>query len=446
MSFLTGKTYRIIIQGCRTNQYEGEAIASALERAGAVRCEEAPDITVVVTCTITAVADSKCRKIIRRAKRENEKTAIVVCGCYVQKMAEEERRGLGIDIAVGNRLKYKIPGLLKEWFETGGGSPSAELDDNITSARSWDKLELDHPRLRTRAFLKIQDGCSHYCSYCIVPFVRGNPVSRDAGEVMDEVLRVAGSGCPEIVLTGIHIGLYQGLGELVKRIDATPGIRRVRFGSVEPFAIDEKLLEALASSNTFCPHLHLPLQSGDSGVLEKMRRGYTPAEFAAIMDRARKKLGGDLHVSTDLMVGFPGEDEKAFSNSLKFVEEMGFGKIHVFPYSPRQGTDAAKLPRPSAEEVRERAKRAQLVAEKLHERYASRWIGKNVTVLVEESRAGIIKGLTPHFVRVLARSQARQGEDACIMPERYTKESLYSKMLAGDSDMADSSGDFNDFL
>lgn len=446
MSFLTGKTYRIIIQGCRTNQYEGEAIASALEKAGAVRCEEAPDITVVVTCTITAVADSKCRKIIRRAKRENEKTAIVVCGCYVQKMAEAERRGLGIDIAVGNRLKYRIPRLLQEWFETGGVSPSVELDGNITSARAWDKLELDHPRLRTRAFLKIQDGCSHYCSYCIVPFVRGNPVSRDAGEVMDEVLRIAGSGCPEIVLTGIHIGLYQDLGELVKRIGAIPGIRRIRFGSVEPFAIDEKLLDALASSNTFCPHLHLPLQSGDSGVLEKMRRGYTPGEFAVIMDRARKKLGGDLHVSTDLMVGFPGEDEKAFSNSLKFVEEMGFGKIHVFPYSPRQGTDAAKLTRPPAEEVRERAKRAQLVAEELHEKYAARWIGKNVSVLVEESRAGIIRGLTPHFVRVVARSQARQGEDACIMPERYTKESLYSKMLVEDNDLAGSSGDFNDFV
>lgn len=446
MSFLTGKTYRIIIQGCRTNQYEGEAIASALEKAGAARCEEAPDITVVVTCTITAVADSKCRKIIRRAKRENEKTAIVVCGCYVQKMAAAERRELGIDIAVGNRLKYKIPGLLKEWFETGGVSPSAELDGDITSARSWDKLELDRPRLHTRAFLKIQDGCSHYCSYCIVPFVRGNPVSRDAGEVMSEVLRIAGSGCPEIVLTGIHIGLYQDLGELVKRIDATPGIRRIRFGSVEPFAVDDKLLDALAASNTFCPHLHLPLQSGDGGVLEKMRRGYTPGEFAVIVDTARKKLGGDLHVSTDLMVGFPGEDEKAFNNSLKFVEEMGFGKIHVFPYSPRQGTDAAKLPRPPADAVRERVQRAQSLAEGLHERYAARWVGKKVSVLVEESREGIIRGLTPHFVRVLARGQARHGEDACVVPEMYTKGALYSKMSAEDNDMAESSGDFNDFL
>lgn len=422
---LKDKKYRVIVQGCRTNQYEGEAIASALEKEGAVLCGETPDIIVIVTCTITAAADSKCRKIIRRVKRENIKAVVVACGCCVQKMEEAERLNLGIDIAVGNRLKYKIPELLRVWFERK--ETAAEIDAGVLAGGKWDMLALDRPRLHTRAFLKIQDGCGHYCSYCVVPYVRGNPVCRDRAEALEEVSRIAAAGCPEIVLTGIHIGLYPELGELVKRIDAVPGIKRVRFGSVEPFAVDEKLLDALASSRTFCPHLHLPLQSGDDGVLDKMRRGYTSAGFAKIVERARKKLGEDLHVSTDLMIGFPGEDEQAFENSLRFAEDIGFGKIHVFPYSPRQGTDAAELQRPSQRETGERTKRALALAARLHENYASTWIGREVSVLAEETEKCAIKGLTPHFVRVLARAvDVKQGEEFTVTPERYVKETLTS--------------------
>lgn len=440
---LKNKGYRIIIQGCRTNQYEGEAIASALEKEGAVCCEEAPDIIVVVTCTITSAADSKCRKIIRRVRRENSYAAVVVCGCYAQKMNGTELKELGIDIAVGNRLKYKIPKLLDAWFMEKGATPVSELDSNILSSRGWDRLELDRPRLRTRAFLKIQEGCNHYCSYCIVPYVRGCPVSRDAEDVMNEVARVVASGCSEIVLTGIHIGLYQGLGDLVRRIDAVPGIKRIRFGSVEPFAVDEKFLDALVSAQAFSPHLHLPLQSGDDCVLKKMRRGYCSAEFAKIVGRARKKLGADLHISTDLMVGFPGEDEQAFENSLRFAEEIGFGKIHVFPYSPRGGTDAALLSRPSAPEIRDRVKRALYLAAKSHKKYASSWIGKKVPVLVEERCAGMVKGLTPHFVRVLARSAAQRGEEVLVTPDRYTKEILLAGIAEND---VPEDEDANEFL
>lgn len=423
---LKDKKYKIIIQGCRTNQYEGEAIASALEKAGASPGSAAPDIVVIVTCTITAVADRKCRKIIRRAKRENPNAAIVACGCCVQKMDERERLALGIDIAVGNRVKHKVPELLRDWF--GDRRAISELDLSVLKGQSWDMLELDRPRLHTRAFLKIQDGCDHYCSYCIVPYVRGRPVCRDGGQVVGEAARIAASGCPEIVLTGIHIGLYKGLGELVRRIDALPGVKRVRFGSIEPFAVDGELLRALASAETFCPHLHLPLQSGDAGVLEKMRRGYTPAEFAEIARRARQILGDDLHISTDLMVGFPGEDEKAFENSLRFAAEMGFGKIHVFPYSPREGTAAASLPLPPRQEVNERVGRALTLAAGLHESYASSWIGREVPVLVEENNDGVIKGLTPHFIRVAASAadRARIGEEIAVTPEKYVKEVLTS--------------------
>lgn len=414
------------MQGCRTNQYEGEAIASALEKEGAVLCDDAPDIIVIVTCTITAVADRKCRKIIRRAKRENRNAAVVACGCCVQNMDEAERQALGIDIAVGNRLKYKIPALLLDWFKNG--RPVRETHAAVLREHSWDSLMLDRPRLHTRAFLKIQDGCDHYCSYCAVPYVRGVPVCRDSDETVGEASRIAASGCAEVVLTGIHIGLYKGLGELVRRIDAVPGIKRIRFGSLEPFAVDADLLDALASSRSFCRHLHLPLQSGDDGVLERMRRGYTAADFTKIVAQARERLGEDLHISTDLMVGFPGEDEKAFENSLRLAEDVRFGKIHVFPYSQRQGTAAAKLTPPPREEVKDRVRRALTLAARLHETYASVWIGREVQVLVEENSGGFIKGLTQHFIRVVASGCAdvRQGEEVTITPEKYAKEVLTS--------------------
>jgi len=358
-------------------------------------------------------------------------------------MEESERRALGIDILVGNRHKFKIPELLKEWFEKNVSKETTELDSDILSARSWDRLELDRPRMHTRAFLKIQDGCGHFCSYCIVPFVRGNPVCRDARDVVKEAGRIAASGCGEIVLTGIHIGMYEGLGELVREIDAVKGVQRIRFGSIEPFAVGEKLLDLLSEAKSFCPHLHLPLQSGDDGVLLQMRRGYTAAGFAKTAELARKKLGEDLHISTDLMVGFPGEDDKAFENSLRFVEELRFGKVHVFPYSPRKGTLAAELERPPREAVRERVKRALDLASRLHEKYASRWLGNEVNVLVEESRGGAVKGLSRHFVRVLAQSRdGRSGEEIAVKPEKYLQEAL----IAGAADEnAFEGGELSDF-
>lgn len=192
---LKDKKFSITVQGCRTNQYEGEAIAALLEKAGAVHDESSPDIAVIVSCTITAAADRKCRKIIRKLRREHPNALIAACGCYAQKLTEKDRDSLGLDIVVGNRLKYKIAELASEWF-ADGGKPSLSIIDSktILSENRWDTLELDRPRLHTRAFLKVQDGCSHYCSYCIVPYVRGNPVSRDMDETVAEAEKIASSG------------------------------------------------------------------------------------------------------------------------------------------------------------------------------------------------------------------------------------------------------------
>lgn len=405
MCKLEGKRVKIIILGCRTNQYEGEAIAASLERVGAVVCDENPHIIVFVTCTITAEADRKCRKLIRHARRENPNSIVAVCGCYVQKTKKETLLELGVDIALGNRLKYMLPEILQR---DAASYPIFMADCDIKNNDAWDLLSLDRPRLHLRAFLKVQDGCSHYCSYCIVPYVRGKPVSKDINEVLKEAESIVTSGCPEIILTGVHLGLYYDLPLLVQKIGTLKGLKRLRFGSVEPFAVSDKLLSVLSDTPSFCPHLHLPLQSGDDKVLFLMKRGYTACEFAKIAEKARKALGDDLHISTDLMVGFPEEDDVSFANSIGFVKQIGFGKIHVFPYSPREGTLASSWKRPFDSVVKTRMGEALLLADTLHASYCKSWIGKEVTVLVEENVNDLAKGLMPHYVRVCSECDKTQ--------------------------------------
>jgi len=429
---LKGKTYSITVQGCRTTLYEGEALAAALEHAGAVRCDKSPDIAVIVTCTITAVADRKCRKLVRRLRREHPGTVIVACGCYVQRVTDEERDELGIDIILGNRLKHLLPETLTSWFAGGVQKGLTLLDGRLLADTAWDALSLDRPRLHSRAFLKVQGGCSHYCSYCIVPFVRGKPVSRDLDESVEEARRIVASGCPEIVLTGIHLGLYEKLAELVRRIGCLNGLKRLRFGSVEPFAVDQELLDALAEPPAFCRHLHLPLQSGDDGVLARMRRGYDSSGFARIVDSIRSRLGDDTHISTDLMVGFPGEDDEAFANSLKFAREMRFGKLHVFPYSPREGTDAAEMQRPPEPVVKERVREALAAAEELHDNYCRSWLNREVQVLVEESENGVVRGLARHYMRVAAEASASVDDEISVRPDGYADGILTCGKAAGE--------------
>ncbi len=421
MDPLIDKTYSVHIQGCRTNQYEGEAIAASLEKAGGKYSPDDPDIIVVVSCTITASADRKCRKLIRKMRRENPDSLIIACGCYAQRMSDAERKTLNIDILIGNRMKHKIPEIASDWFiKKERGSCFSIFDDDIMTDGSWDDLILDRPRLHTRAFLKVQDGCSHFCSYCIVPYVRGNPVSRNVNDALAEAEKIVQSGCPEIVLTGVHLGLHEDLPLLVRRIGSIKGLKRLRFGSIEPFAVDKRLLESIAETETFCRHLHLPLQSGDDGVLANMRRGYTTKGFRAITDNIRNKLGDDVHLSTDLMVGFPGEDETAFENSMRFIKDIGFGKMHIFNYSPREGTDAARMTCPPEKEVKKRLEKALTQADALHWEYCSKWIGKDVEILVEQKINGTVRGLARNYIRVAALSEnAKIGEELHVTPQKY---------------------------
>ena len=399
--YLRKKLFSITVWGCRTNLYEADAIVNSLEKRGAFHYEARPDFAVLVSCSITATADKKFKKQVRHLRREYPNIVIVATGCYVQQLTDDELDELGIDIAVGNREKYLIPDLLEQYFATGGRPSSTYVPDIMTDT-TWDLLELDAPRLHTRAFLKLQDGCNHFCSYCIVPYVRGLPVSRDFDDALCEACRIVKAKCPEIVLTGVHLGLYEKLPEFIRALGALDGLKRIRFGSIEPMAITDKLLCALAETPAFCRHLHIPLQSGDASVLKQMNRGYTPDDFARVVERVREKLGEDTHISTDFMIGFPGEDEEAFQASLAFAKHIGFGKMHVFPYSPRAGTKAATWQRASDTVLKQREMQALSLAEKLHEKYCAGWLNKPVEILVEEVSDGKINGLTREYVRVKA--------------------------------------------
>jgi threonylcarbamoyladenosine tRNA methylthiotransferase MtaB len=422
---LRGKTFSVITLGCRVNHYEAEAIAASMEAAGALFIpygDFMTDINIIVTCSVTSVADAKSRKIIRRARRTNPGAALVACGCWAQAVSGDEAAETGVDILVGNRVKSAIPDLLDKWY---GTLKFSEKKTDVTESGEWDDISLDRPRISTRAFIKVQEGCDRRCSYCAVPFLRGKGVSRGVQDVINEVGRVTSSGASEVVLTGIQLGSYRdgdvALPGLLERVSRVSGVVRLQMGSIEPFAVTEELLKTAADSGVFCPHLHIPVESGDDGVLASMRRGYTASDFARVTGMAKTYLGDDVHISTDLMVGFPGESENAFSNSLKLLEEISAGKVHVFPYSPRKGTPSASMKRPPSAAVNERAARALELSERLLSSYAAKWVNRDNRVLAENVSDGVASGWNRHYVRVYfpvtGRENCVKGNEFILQPK-----------------------------
>jgi threonylcarbamoyladenosine tRNA methylthiotransferase MtaB len=395
------------------NHYEAEAIASMLEARGAVFVRDGegppPDIAVVVTCSVTSVADAKTRKTIRRARRLHPDSAIVACGCWAQNASRGDVSSSGADIVIGSRLKGHIADELENWYASDKrvSRAVAERKIDVAKSRDWDPLSLDKTRILTRAFIKIQDGCDRRCGYCAVPFLRGGAVSRDARDVLDEINRVVANGAREVILTGVQLGGYQSgeisLARLVGGISRVGGLRRLRLGSLEPFAVTDDLLRAARDSEIFCPHLHLPLQSGDDEMLRAMRRGYRVSDFERVVGLARTYLGESAHISTDLIVGFPGETEEMFENSLKVAERLMFGKVHVFPYSPRAGTAASQLESLPAATVKRRTARALELSERLSAEYASRFVASDCAVLAENGDDGVASGWSEHYLRVYFR-------------------------------------------
>jgi threonylcarbamoyladenosine tRNA methylthiotransferase MtaB len=406
-------TFRVITLGCKVNQCDGEQISRELEVRGyAATGRGEAEVYVVNTCTVTATADAKARKLIHKLAREHPEAMLIVTGCYGQRDREALATIPGVDAAVGNEGKGEIGEVVRglQKAREGAGAPT-NADRGHGNARPTAEGRRGcgaMPALqgRVRAFLKVQDGCDHRCAYCVVPEVRGRPRSKPLTEVAQEVERLAEAGSQEVVLCGIRLGDYgrdggeDSLAGLLRELREV-GIPRLRLSSLEPMDAGEDLLAEMADHPRLCHHLHLPLQSGDDEVLRQMGRGYTSAQFRELVGRIRE-VWPDAAMSTDVMVGFPGETDEQFRRTVQFLREIGFCRVHVFPYSARPGTPAAgRGDQVPAREKRQRAGMLLALAGELAQRAAAAWVGKPVSVLFEERDGrGRLTGLTEHYVRL----------------------------------------------
>ena len=389
--------------GCKTNQFESAALQQRLEQAGyrIVPFEAGADLVLVNTCTVTAATDSQSRNLVRRARRLNGACRVVVTGCYAQVDPEALRSIPGVCLVIGNEEKSSLLDLLEQG-ESGVlvGDIRDQAVASVPSVSSFAD--------RSRAFVQIQNGCDAFCSYCIIPYARGRSRSVPADEVVGQVATLTASGYPEIVLTGIHIGGYgldltpaTDLLGLLRRLGREVRVPRLRLGSLEPTEISAALIDAIAASDTICPHLHIPLQSGSDSVLARMNRHYDMAFFSDLLTRLTGRID-DVAIGLDVIVGFPGETDAEFAETCALIDSLPVSHLHVFPFSRRPGTPAATLPGqlPGAL-VKERAARLRRLGEEKLRQFAARFVGRDVDVVVEGGGEGTLRrGLTRHYLNV----------------------------------------------
>lgn len=397
-------TVKFITLGCKTNSYESDAMAQLFESAGyEITTAKNADVCVVNTCTVTGTGAAKSLKQIRRARRENPNGVLAVTGCLAQTEAERIKRAENIDVLIGSKNKGDIVSLC----EAAMRGEKHEMIADILHETEYEELGAVHRQRRIRAEIKIEDGCSNFCSYCKIPYARGPVRSRRMDKIIEEAEILAGDGYSEIVLTGIHIGSYgrdlkdgTGLIDVMEAVDRASGGIRLRLGSLEPAVIDGKFAERAAGLAGLCPQFHLSLQSGCDKTLAAMRRRYTADEFRCAVQILRRHFS-DCAITTDLIVGFPGETEADFEESKAFCEEIGFSQMHIFPYSVREGTAAAKLPDQVSESVKTRRAHIMLsLAADMKRRFYGGFIGKELPVLFEQKRGGVWCGTTENYMDV----------------------------------------------
>ncbi len=394
------KTVAFYTLGCRVNQYETAAMESLFEKAGyrVLPFTEKADVYVINTCTVTAESDRKCRQILRRAKKLNPLGVVAAVGCMAQGEADVLRKMPEVDVILGVTHKGDIVSAVESAVQ------HPVLVDDLSKITAYQPLFVDSFPERDRAFVKIQDGCDRFCSYCIIPYVRGRVRSRDEEEILAEIRGLSEKGFSEVVLTGIHVASYgrgteTNLSRLIRRVAEIPEISRIRLSSIDPNAFDEDLYKTYAEISKLCPHFHISLQSGSATVLKRMNRRYTPDFFASVLAKLRK-IRPDTAITTDIIVGFPGETEAEFEETLAFAEKVQLSGIHVFPYSIRKGTKAAEMDGQVPKGMKEtRAKRLAEKAITLREEYGKSFIGTVLPVLFEQSDDAK-GGFTPHFMRV----------------------------------------------
>ncbi|MDD2853475.1 MAG: tRNA (N(6)-L-threonylcarbamoyladenosine(37)-C(2))-methylthiotransferase MtaB [Desulfuromonadaceae bacterium] len=394
------KRVAISTLGCKTNQFESAAMIEQLQTAGylMVPFSQTADIYIINSCTVTARTDAETRRLIRRARRLNPDARIVATGCYAQVAPGELEKMPELDSVLGNQEKQQIAAMI----ESTGHSVS-----NITDIKQDEPLKLTSFAEHTRAFLQVQNGCNSFCSYCIVPYARGRSRSVTPDEALNEILNLTANGYKEVVLTGIHLGAYgldlpiaTSLTALVKRIDSSKLVPRLRIGSIEPNEVSEELLDLMAQSSVLCQHLHLPLQSGSNSVLQRMGRRYDTGDFRALVARITSIMP-DTFIGADVIAGFPGESDAEFQETVDLIKNMPFSDLHVFPYSSRPGTMAASMPHhvPS-QTIKERAGILRTVAEKKKQVFLERFTGKELTILVQgyNPATGICRGLSRNYL------------------------------------------------
>ena len=396
--------------GCKVNQYESEAIAELFAEKGydVVSIEDQADVYIINTCTVTNFGDKKSRQLIRKVKRQNPDAIVAVVGCYAQTAPEEISAVEGVNLVIGTKDKSQVVKMVEDYRKEMGVQ---NFVTDIMHERVFEPLEIKRLQNRTRAYLKIQDGCSQFCSYCIIPYARGPIRSRVPQDVIAEVKRLAENGFREVVLTGIHVASYGKdrkditLTEIIQQVHAVEGIERIRFSSIEPNVVTEEFAQAMAALPKVCDHFHLSLQSGCDKTLEQMRRRYDTAQYRRAVALLRKYLP-DVALTTDIIVGFPGESEEDYQQSKAFAEEIGFSKIHVFPYSPKKGTPAAERKDQLPNAVKQqRSHDLILASERMTEAFLQAHVGKQKEVLFERMVSpDVYEGHTTNYMKVHAKS------------------------------------------
>ncbi|MGD9162785.1 MAG: tRNA (N(6)-L-threonylcarbamoyladenosine(37)-C(2))-methylthiotransferase MtaB [Desulfobacteraceae bacterium] len=426
------KKFKIVTLGCKVNQYETASLQEKLQSKNWQSTEAATDADLIIvnTCIVTQRASYQSRQAVRKAIRENPTAKIAVVGCYPEVFPEELSKIDGVHILAGNSDKFNVPDILEN------PNPSIEKNTprgNNSTQQTFIMMPVKKFLDRTRAFLKIQDGCDSYCSYCIVPYARGPVRSMEKKDVIGSINTFVKEGYKEIVLTGIHLGKYgkdfTGKSELVQLLKEIAGQKpgcRIRLSSLEPGEISDELIEMVASESWLCRHFHIPLQSGDKNILKKMNRYYSPSAFKKLILQIHKKIP-EAAIGVDIIAGFPGEDEAAFNNSYSLIEELPVSYLHVFPFSPRKGTPAADYPgQVDTKEVKERAAKLRALGKRKKTMFYRSCLGKEYSVLTEgwESEEDkIIKGLSDNYLKVVLHSDTLlKNEIIRVTAEKHKKD------------------------
>ena len=404
-------SFNIITLGCKVNTYESEFIHSLFIKKGYVFCAGESDIYVVNTCTVTSVADKKSRQVINSLRKNHPDSIIVVCGCFAQNCYHENKlEEIKADIIIGNKDKSKIVDLVEAYLE----NRNKIIRFYDIKHQEFEDMEIKETAGKTRAFVKIEDGCNNFCTYCVIPFIRGCVRSKKHKLVIDEIKELVSNGYKEVVLTGIHTGAYKDedydFADLLNDLVKIKGLLRLRISSIEINELNDRVLDIYKNSDILVPHLHIPLQSGSDNVLKLMNRKYDTSFFEERINYIRK-IKKDISITTDVIVGFPSETEKMHKESLKFIEKIGFSKVHVFPYSDRFNTVASKIEnKVNPIEKKKRVKELIDLSKRLENEFYKKYYNKSMEVLFEESKNGLYIGHTANYIKIGVKDKHNTNE------------------------------------